>query len=148
MKNKYFTGQTCGETGTRTFWEHLVISGEILYLWGQYISIFIHLPNVNHPPNHPTTRESKDRAKFNYFLHPRLQRKNFFYKTFLTLTNKSKTSSWAPIKKCLSQNVSNFWWVKVYEGLWRWVIVCDGSWWWMAVDEGGWRLMMVYCNSW
>jgi len=56
VKNKYFTGQTCGETGTRTFWEHLVISGEILYLWGQYISIFIHLPNVNHPPNHPQMR--------------------------------------------------------------------------------------------
>ena len=44
----------------------------------------------HHPPNHPTTRESKDRAKFNYFLHPELQQKNFFYKIFLALTNNFK----------------------------------------------------------
>ncbi len=54
MKNKYFTGQTCGETGTRTFWGHLVISALgnpfSMGIEMEYITIFI-LYTQYKPPN-------------------------------------------------------------------------------------------------
>lgn len=52
-ENIGLSGYICGETGTRTFWGHLVIFGEIVCLWGQYNTISLHLPNINNPAHNP-----------------------------------------------------------------------------------------------
>ena len=58
----------CGERGTRTFWGHLVISREILCIWGQFNTISIHLPILIDPhidPHEFFLRSSKQINRIN-----------------------------------------------------------------------------------
>ena len=86
-------------------------------------------------------------------------RKHFFlYKMFLTFTSRlnldfnstsatSQTWVWhnsAPACYCFG----SWWWVMVYEELYRRVIVCDSGWRWMMVYDGGWASMMVDDGLW